>query len=441
MNITIAGAGTVGYSLALGLSYKHNIIIVDKNIQKLNKIEENLDILTLHGNIEDPKTYNSFEMKELDLFIAVTDSDEANLLSTLIIEDVMDVKKKIIRLRNDYFLDSPILEKLRVDDVVFPDILTASKIEALFDFPKANNVKNFIYFAEKLVSVKVHYSDEMSYKVSDFISEHSIVVGIERDRKFFIPNFEEEIVEGDLIYLFGNDEVIKKFSSKLDCKMPQAIKRVVIFGANPVALKIAKSLIDKELDIKIIEKNREYCKIASELLQDKVTIINAPFEEHNLFETEKLKNADMIITASENDEKNIVKCIEARGFGIEKVVAINNDQAYYGLMHQLGIVVVRGAKVGAHYAILEKISSNSIINVRHFCGGAAVMFLRKIYENSQLIDKEIKPIKLKGIFIHQLRDEKIYSNGNICPLKAGDTLVVFAKTEDEDEIQKWIHTL
>jgi len=136
MNIVIAGAGTVGYSLALGLSYKHNIIIVDKNIQKLNKIEENLDILTLHGNIEDPKTYNSFEMKELDLFIAVTDSDEAILLSTLIIEDAMDVKKKIIRLRNDYFLDSPILEKLRVDDVVFPDILTAIRLRHYLIFQK-----------------------------------------------------------------------------------------------------------------------------------------------------------------------------------------------------------------------------------------------------------------------------------------------------------------
>jgi trk system potassium uptake protein TrkA len=441
MNIMIAGAGTVGYSLALGLSYKHNIIIVDKNIEKLNKIEENLDILTLLGNIEDPKTYNSFTYKELDLFIAVTDSDEANLLSTLIIEDAVSIKKKIIRLRNDYFLNSPVLEKLGVDDVVFPDILTAKKVKALFDFPKANNVKNFIYFDEKLVSVKVHYSDDTKYCVRDFISDNITVAGIERKREFFIPDAEEEIVEGDLVYLFGDDEIIKESSVKLDFKMPQSIKKVVIFGANPVALKIAKSLVDKELDIKLIEKNREYCKAASDLLQDKVTIINAPFEEHNLFETEKLKNADMIISASDNDEKNIVKCIEARGFGIEKVVAINNDQAYYGLMHQLGIVVVRGAKVGAHYAILEKISSNSIVNVRHFCGGKAVMFLRKIYEDSSHIDKEIKPIKLKNTLVHQLRDGKIYSNGDIKPLSAGDTLVVFGKTNDEDEIQKWIHTL
>ena len=82
MHIMIAGAGTVGYSLAEILSYKHDIIIVDKDIKRLNKIEENLDILTLLGNIEDPKIYQYFHIKEVDLFIAVTDSDEANLLST-----------------------------------------------------------------------------------------------------------------------------------------------------------------------------------------------------------------------------------------------------------------------------------------------------------------------------------------------------------------------
>ena len=94
MNIMIAGAGTVGYSLAQTLSRKHNIIVVDKRIQTLNRLEESIDILTLHGNIDDPKTFQSLHIDALDLFIAVTDSDEANLLSTLIIDDVIKVKKK-----------------------------------------------------------------------------------------------------------------------------------------------------------------------------------------------------------------------------------------------------------------------------------------------------------------------------------------------------------
>jgi len=441
MNIMIAGAGTVGYSLAHGLSYKHNVIIVDKDIDKLNKIEESLDILTLHGNIEDPNTYQYFQTKELDLFIAVTDSDEANLLSILIVDDAIEIKKNIVRLKNDYFLNSAILEKLGINDVVFPDILTAQKVKALFDFPKANNVKSFMHFDEKLISVKVHYSDDTRYSIKDFTAENIQVVGIERKKEFFVPDYDEDIYEGDLLYLFGSTDVIKENSLKLDCKMPLSIKNVVIFGANKTAQNIAKSLINNDLDIKIVEKNIELCKAASEFLQGKVSIINAPFEEHNLFETEKLKNADMIIAAYDNDEKNIVKCIEAREYGIEKVVAINNDNAYYGLMHQLGIVVVRGAKVGAHYLIIDKISSSSIVNVRHFCGGVAVMFLRKIYADSKLIDKKINSIKLNNVLLYQLRDSKIHTKEELESFKAGDTLIIFGKTDDEDEIQKWIYSL
>ena len=118
MNIMIAGAGTVGYSLAQTLSRKHNIIVVDKRIQTLNRLEESIDILTLHGNIDDPKTFQALHIDALDLFIAVTDSDEANLLSTLIIDDVIKVKKKIIRLKNSYFSKSTVLKKLNIDDLL-----------------------------------------------------------------------------------------------------------------------------------------------------------------------------------------------------------------------------------------------------------------------------------------------------------------------------------
>jgi trk system potassium uptake protein TrkA len=441
MNIIIAGAGTVGYSLAQGLSFKHNVIIVDKDIQKLNKIEENLDILTLLGNSEDPKTYQHLNLNEIDLFIAVTDSDEANLLSTLIVEDAVTVTKKIIRLKNDYFAKSSIFEKLNIDEHIFPDSLMAEKVRSLFDFPKANNVKNFNQCPQKLISVKIHYADERQYRIDDICDENVVAVGIERKKEFIIPDAFTILEERDLVYLFGDANTIRKLSHTLDSKMPSSIKNIVIFGANPSAQNIAKGLLENQLSIKMIEKNREYCKEASEILQDNVTIINAPFEEHKLFESEGLKNADMIIAATENDEKNIVKCIEAREFGIEKVVAINNDKEYYSLMHQLGIVVVRGAKVGAHYAILEKITSSNIVNVRHFCGGAAVMFVRKIYPDSALIGKEITPLDKKDTLFYLIRQNTIYNKAELSPLEEGDVIVLFGKTEDEESIQKWIYSL
>jgi len=441
MNIMIAGAGTVGYSLAQTLSYTHNVMVIDKDIDKLNKLDEDIDILTLHGDIENPKNYQSLSLESIDLFIAVTDSDEANLLSTLIIEDAVEVKRKIIRLKNDGFLTSHVLEKLSIDYAVFPDITTANKVKSLLAFPRANNVKAFHQSKDKLVSIRVQSEAEMTYSVEMLNNERVSIVGIERQKAFFIPNDDTRIEAEDLIYMFGSADAIEILSVKLDNKMPSKIKKVVIFGANTLAQKIARVLLDKKLDIKMIEKNIEYCKEASVLLQGKVTVINSSHEDHQLFEKEGLKNADMVIAAAQNDEKNIVKCIEAKEYGIEKVVAVNNDKDYYNLMHKMGVVVVRGSKAGAHYAILEKISSSSIVTQRHFCGGRGILFMRKIYPNSTLISKGIRGIKRAYAKVLLLRDEKVYALEQIERFAQGDIVVAFGECEYKDEIEQWIYTL
>jgi len=441
MDIMIAGAGTVGHSLAQTLSFQHNVTVIDKDIKKLTMLEDEIDILVVQGDSENPKTYRSLDVDHVDLFIAVTDSDEANLLSTLIVEDEITVNKKIIRLKNDAFLKSNILEKLSIDYAVFPDVTTANKVKALFTFPKANNVKMFHQTKHKLISIRVQYENEVLLYVGQFITEKVIIVGIERDKEFFVPTMETSIFQNDLVYLFGSLDAIEPIASRLDEKMPASIRKIVIFGANTLAQKIAKALLDKNLEIKMIEKDIDYCKTASKLLQGKVTIINTAYEDHLLFEEEGLKNADMIIAAEHNDEKNIVKCLEAKEYGIEKVVAVNNDNAYYNLMHKMGVVVVRGSKAGAHYAILEKISSSSIVTERQFCGGRGLLFMRKIYPNSLLIGKKIKPPGIQNSILFILRNEQIFALDTIDELFLGDIIVVFGEINNEEALQKWIYTL
>ena len=293
----------------------------------------------------------------------------------------------------------------------------------------------------KLVSIRVQYDTDVLYNVGEFINKNVSIVGIERKKEFFVPHMDEKIHKDDLVYLFGNIKAIEEISSKLDEKMPSSIRKIVIFGANTLAQKIAKALLDKKLEIKMIEKEIDHCRTASEVLQGKVTIINSAYEDQRLFEEEGLKNADMIIAAGHNDEKNIVKCIEAKEYGVQKVVAVNNDKAYYNLMHKMGVVVVRGSKAGAHYAILEKISSSSIVTQRHFCGGRGVLFMRKIYPNSELIGKMIKVVKIDSSILLLLREDKLYNLSQIERLEQDDILVVFGDIENKEEIQQWIYTL
>ncbi len=441
MDIVIAGAGTVGQSLAHTLSFKHNVIVIDQNISKLNRLDIEIDLLTICGNIEDPKTYQSLDMNRADLFIAVTDSDEANILSTLIVEDVVRVDKKIIRLKNDDFIYSKVLDKLSIDFVVFPDLTTADKVRALLSYPQANNIKVFEQTNYQLISIRVDLDGDISFRVDDFINTNVSIVGIERQKSFFIPKVDSEILQDDLIYFFGKFEKIKEIASKLDTKISTSIKKVAIFGANALARKIAKALLGNGLDIKIIDKNIEFCELASVELEGRATVINSSYGEHKVFETENLSEADMVITAGYDDEQNIVKSIEAKEYGISKVVAVNNDKDYYSLMHKLGIIVVRGSKAGAYYAILENIASSSIISQRHFCGGSAVLFMRKIYPSSKLIGKKIDELKNDHLKLLFVRDGQICDFSEIDLLKEGDVIVIFGDIKAKEEIEQWIYKI
>jgi trk system potassium uptake protein TrkA len=441
MEIIIAGAGQVGFRLAKTLSLKHNVTIVDKNSLALDRLQETIDILPVVGDIEDPDTFGSLKEKEFDLFIAVTNDDEANILSTLIADDIIKVKKKIIRLRNPYFVKSSIAQKLRIDDAVFPYISSANSIGSLLDFPKANNVKNFIFTDFKLLSVKVSDSFLSGRELKKVKKDNLIVVGIEREKDFFIPSDEDILKEGDLIYFFGEQIALKEISFKLNTLPPSAIKKVAIFGADLLGIEIAKVFIKKRAEIKLIDKNPSLCQKAADILQNKVMVINSKYIGHSLYEDENLKNADMIVTTSNEDEENIIKSLEAKEFGVKKVVAINNNLEYYDLMHRLKITPVRGPKSSAYYQILEKIGSSAIITEKHYCGGRGAVFVRKIFENSSLIGKKIRPLKVSGCLNFLVRNGKIESF--IAPIfaKKGDVLILFLKNRLEERAKEWIYSL
>ena len=441
MYIIIAGAGTVGYSLAKALSFKHSVVVIDKDYEKLNKISEDLDVLTIYGDIENPTTYKELDITKSDLYIAVTDSDEANLLSTLVVEDVVDVKSKVVRLKNDGFLTSKVSEKLSINYAVFPNLTTAKKLKALLDYPKVNNVKYFHQTPFKLVSIRVDYKESYSYLLKDILTPKVVAIGVERDKKFQIVDKEFLLQKKDLVYLFGDIKEIEEIAYKLNSSMPDTIKRVVIFGANDLAQKIAKELLKKDVEIKMIEKDKSLCNQALSNLNGLVTIINSAYSDHNLFEEEGLNRADMVVASYYNDEKNIVKCIEAKEYGVNKVVALNNDKDYYQLMHMLDVIVVRGAKAGAYYAILENISSTFIITQRHFCGGEGVMFLRTIYSNSSFIGKTPKRLKVKEAKVLLLRGEEILELNQDIYLKEGDVIALFGRIEDKEELERWIYEL
>ena len=438
MNIIIAGAGKVGFNLAKTLSIGHNVTIIDKNSEALHRIQESLDIMPLRGDVEDSQTYVNFTDKDIDLFIAVTNLDNVNLISVLMAEAVLNIDRKFVRLQKHFFHGSDIKQRLNIDKLIFPIQLTSKAISSLLAYPKANNVKFFKYTDYKLISVMV----SSRFIPQSFQSKNFNIVGIERKKDFFIPMDEsEEILPNDLVYFFGLEEDIREVCQQLELDTNTEIQRCVVFGGEELGVSIARELVNVGRDVKLVEENLDLCERADEALGGKVSIINSKYRSHDIFEDEDLDSADIFIAATNNDEFNIIKCLEAKDSGIKKVVAINNEMEYYNLMHSLGIIVVRGPKISAYNTIIEEVSSTGVVIQKSYCGAKAVIFMRKVFRSSGLVNKKVKPFSVAKSRIFYMRDEHVYPLDEKIILEENDLIVGFCGVKESAKVKQWIYEL
>jgi len=438
MNIIIAGAGKVGFNLAKTLCIGHNVTIIDKNSEALHRIQESLDIMPLRGDVEDSKTYAGFTDKKIDLFIAVTNIDNVNLISVLMADAVLNIDRKFVRLQKHFFHDSSIQEQLHIDKLIFPIQLASQAISSLLKYPKANNVKFFKYTDARLISVRV--SSRFVPKILN--CEDFQIVGIERKKEFFIPTESDvEIFPNDLVYFFGTEDAIRARCRELEADTNSEIQRCVVFGGAELGVSIAKELVSIGRSVKLVEEDLDLCEKADEALEGRVDIINSKYRSHDIFEEEELESADIFIAATNNDEFNIIKSLEAKESGIKKVVAINNEMEYYNLMHSLGIIVVRGPKISAYNTIMEEISSTGVVIQKSYCGAKAVVFMRKIFRSSGLVNKKIKPLSLSKSLLFYMRDETIYPLKEKIVLQESDLVIGFATTKESPKVKQWIYEL
>lgn len=442
MQVIIAGAGKVGYNIAKHLMHNNSVTIIDQNEYAIQNIHENLDVLGICGNIENPYTYLGIN-PQIDLFIAVTDSDEVNLLSSLIIDNIATVKRKIIRLRNNFFASEQVKSKLNIHETIVPSFEAAQPFKYLIEYPHAHNAKALSHTKALLVSIRLK-DDFTPRMISTFIGELNgelAVAGMERKKQFSVPKPVETMLPNDLFYFFAFPSAILALRSLVceNLEPPTPIQNCVIFGADTLGVEIARVLLKKGLDVQIMDKNIDLCRKANIELKNKATVLKTTYDADHIVHKTRF-DTDMFIAATKNDEYNITKCIEAKQKGIKKIIGINNDIAYSSLMRNLNIEVVRGEKINAYYSILERIQSNEMVTQKKFCGGEGSILMRKVDETSNLIGQKIPlPDKIddKGHFVI-VRDNDIYEYRLIPTFEYNDVIVAFTKESDFEVVSKWL---
>ena len=427
MNILIAGAGKVGYNLAKALSNKHNVVIIDKNEKALEMLKETLDVLTICADIRDARAYMGLK-ENFDFFVAVTNNDEINLISTIVTENMLEIENTIVRLTNTSYISTN-FQKLNINRLIFPYKLSATAVAKLIEIPKANNIKEFPFNDFILISLTV--KNPQIDRVSAINTDDVIAIGAQRGEEFIFLNEEDIIEEEDLLYIFGNKEKLKLIINSLDTVSPEEIQNVLIYGANPLGIEIAKILSAMDVNVKILEKDEDEAEKAAEILGEDVMIINSSYEDEEMILNEGLQHSDIAITASLKDESNIIKSLQAKKLGIKKIITINNNLNYYSLMHSLKLSTIRGPKIAAYYEILEEIDSRLLIYERFFLGAKGKIFIKQIFN-----EKEVTPPKenTKTIII---RDNKIIELKEKTKLEPNDIVMEFNFSGN----RAWIETL
>lgn len=436
MKIIIIGAGKVGYTLAENLSKsEHNVTIIDKNNAALEKAEENLDVLCIRGNGVSTHILMEAGIGTADLLIAVTSSDEVNMVCCLTAKK-LGVKRTIARIRDHEYAHELLLlkEELDIDLVINPEQAAADEIANVLNFSSAMNVEDFAKGRVKMVEIKVIDSMPIvGLKLKDLAGKFppSILIGVVvRDEDVIVPNGDFTINVNDIIYLIGQPSKLYSFC-KLLGKYPQKIRNVMIVGGGRITFYLSKLLIEMGIKVKIIEIDRERCMQLSELLPE-VLVIHGDGTDDELLKSENIEDMDGFISLTGMDEENLMSALLAKQNGAKKVMAKISRTNYASIIKHLGIDSVISPKMITSNQILKYVRGNNVESLYRIIEGKAEITEFIADSGSKILNTKIKKLGLpKDVIIATIvrKKEVVIPHGNDI-IQEGDRVIIITKNKN-----------
>ncbi len=433
MKIIIIGAGKVGYSLAEHLSKgKHHVTIIDKNFNALSKADESLEILSIKGNGASANILIEAGIGMTDLLIAVTSSDEVNMVCCLTAKK-LGVKHTIARIRDPEYAHelSLLKEELDLDLIINPEQAAAEEIANVLNFSTAINVESFAKGRVTMVEIKV--TEDMPI-VGTMLRDipgrltSSILIGVVvRDNEVFVPRGDFVLKENDSICIIGKPSNIYSFC-KLVGKCPLKIKNVLIVGGGRIAVYLAKILAEMDMKIKIIEIDKDKCLQLSEQIPEAL-IIHGDGTDEELLKSENISDMDGFIAMTGMDEENLMSALLAKQNEVKKVIAKVSRVNYINIIKNLGIDSVISPKLITTNQILKYVRGNHVESLYRIIEGQAEMTEYIADSTCKLLNIKIKKLGLPhNIIIATIvrKNEIVIPHGNDV-IKEGDRVIVISK--------------
>jgi len=434
MKVLVIGAGKLGTKVATAmLNGEIDVTVMDNNKIVLNRLKEQLDVLTINANGAVKSVLEELNMKAYSLVIAVTSSDEANILITSMAKE-LGCQRTIARIRKpEYANQIEFLKKLyKINHVINPELATSNEILRYLmksytfyfgDYAQGKvslgnyNIKNSPFFVNK----KIH-------ELKKF--DKLLIVAILRNGDIIIPNGNTILLENDYIYIIGErnnikvvTDLLKEFSTSR-----KTIKKVMILGGSKISYYLADKLSKKGVIVKIIESDLNRCRELAETLSNKVLIIHGNGTDVNLLEEENLSDMDAFIGVTGFDEQNLFTALRAKQLEVPKVIAKISRESYVHIIEKLGIdMAINPVNITAS-DVVKYIRGGKVVSVSLLLGGHAEVTEIIVSKGLKILNVPIQKLNLpKGIIIGAI----VHNNHIIIPdgnsiIQPGDRIVVFS---------------
>lgn len=436
MKILIAGAGEVGFELSKVLSEeKHDVTVVDEREHCLKRVMDSLDVLTVQGNATSPNILVEGGARDSDLMVAVTSSDEVNMISSMMAKR-LGVKMVIARVRNDELTrpDSPITPSgLGIDLMIHPEESAANEIYQLVKRASASYVVPLADDKLQLVGFRVENGAKVANKTLSELAEiypelSYRVVAISRRDSTIIPRGENRLMALDHIFIV-TDSTQVKLLGEITGHSDKPLRRILIAGGNEVGRILASKLAEdsQKWEIKLIEPDENLAREVAKAYRD-VLVLNGNPTDPNLLVTEGVKEMDAFISVTDDEESNIISCLMAKHLEVKKTVALVSKSQYVPLSQTIGIDAVVNVKASASGEIHRQIRQGMMLTVKAFHGIKAEIIEIEAGKNCQVLDKPIEELNLPD----EVVIGGILKNGNAkiatgnSVIKKDDRVIIFA---------------
>lgn len=447
LNIIIVGCGKVGTTLIEQLSKEgHDITIIDKNAAKVQEISSVYDVMGLSGNGASYSVQMEAGIENADLIIAVTDSDELNLLCCTVAKQVGDCGA-IARVRTpDYSKEAGYLrEKLGLTMIINPELEASRETARILYLPTALEVNSFAHGQAEIIKFKIpegNLLDGMTIAtLGRDITNDILICAIERKGEVYIPGGDFRMEQGDIISFVAPRRFIRSFLKKIGFKTKQ-VKNTMIIGGGKAAYYLAKTLLTMGIDVKIIEQNRQRCEELSILLPEAI-IINGDGTDQELLKEEGIEYVESFIPLTGIDEENIMLTLHARQVSKAKVITKINRSTFKDVISGLDL----GSVIYPRYITCEAIiayvrakknSMNSNIEtLYHMFDYRAEAIEFRVDEESEVTGIPLRDLTLKKDLLVSF----IYRNGTVRipdgqdTIEVGDTVMVVTTHTGFDDIK------